>query len=132
MDSAFQYVIDHGLKTGAEYPYVARDQTCAAPSGGSNFIKGFVDVPGCGPLLNALSARPISVAVDASNWSLYRGGILTACGTAVNHGVLLVGATDTYWKIKNSWASSWGESGYIRLAPGNTCAVCSYPSYPTL
>jgi len=130
MDSAFQYVRDHGLTTTAAYPYVARDQTCAIDSGAVK-ISGFVDVPGCDNLLNALSSRPISVAVDASVWSQYKAGILSACGTNVNHGVLLVGVSDAFWKIKNSWAKSWGEAGYIRIARGNTCAVCSYPSYPT-
>lgn len=129
MDSAFQYVRDKGLTTTAAYPYTARDQACAI-DGGAVKIASFVDVPGCDNVINALSARPISVAVDASNWSPYRSGVFSNCGTAVNHGVLLVGASDSFWTIKNSWASSWGESGYIRLARGNTCAVCSYPSYP--
>ena len=57
---------------------------------------------------------------------------MSQCGTAIDHGVLVVGATDDYWKVKNSWGASWGENGYIRLARGNTCAVCSYPSYPTV
>jgi C1A family cysteine protease len=83
-------------------------------------------------LTNALQAAPISVAVDASNWSLYRGGILGACGTAINHGVLVVGSTNEFWKVKNSWGNTWGESGFIRLKSGNTCDVCSYASYPIL
>jgi len=131
MDSAFQYAKDKGLTTGSVYPYVARDQACKIDSG-SYKLSGFVDVPGCDKLINALAARPVSVAVDASSWSSYRGGVLSICGTAVNHGVLLVGATDAYWRIKNSWAASWGESGFIRLNRGNTCAICQYPSYPTL
>lgn len=131
MDSAFQYVKDHGLQTEQEYPYKAVNQPCAA-DGGNYKISGFVDVPGCDNLKNALSGRPVSVAVDASTWSLYKSGVLSKCGTAVNHGVLVVGATDDYWKIKNSWSGSWGENGFIRLAAGNTCAVCNYPSYPTL
>lgn len=131
MDSAFKYVIDHGIANEAEYPYVARNQNCGK-DGGASKISGFVDVPGCENLENALSARPVSVAVDASVWSQYRGGVISSCGTNVNHGVLLVGSNDGFWKIKNSWGEGWGENGFVRLAKGNTCAVCSYPSYPTL
>jgi C1A family cysteine protease len=79
-----------------------------------------------------LNSRPVSVAVDASVWSSYRSGILSNCAKNVNHGVLLVGASDAFWKIKNSWGATWGESGFIRLARGDTCAICQYPSYPTL
>jgi len=56
----------------------------------------------------AVVGRPISVAVDASNWSRYHTGVLNNCGTRLNHGVLLVGATDQYWKVKNSWGADWG------------------------
>ena len=91
-----------------------------------------VDIAGCDDLETVLSAQPIAVAVDASNWSLYRGGVMSVCKTAINHGVVLVGVTDDYWIVKNSWSTSWGEAGYIRLAKGNTCAICQYPSYPIL
>jgi hypothetical protein len=57
---------------------------------------------------------------------------MSQCNTAINHGVLVVGVTDDYWIVKNSWGTTWGENGYIRLAKGNTCAVCQYPSYPVL
>ena len=89
-------------------------------------------MPGCDNMFNALAGRPLSVGVDASNWSVYKSGVLSTCTSNINHGVLLVGATDDYWKIKNSWGTSWGEAGFIRIARGNTCAICDYPSYPTL
>jgi len=126
MDSAFQYIKDKGISTQDQYPYVARDQSCKIDSGARK-VTGFVDVPGCDNLWNTLSARPVSVAVDASNWSPYRSGILSTCGSSVNHGVLLIGATDGYWRIKNSWGTGWGETGFIRLGRGNTCAICNYP-----
>jgi aminopeptidase C len=47
----------------------------------------------------------------------------------MNHAVLLVGIVSGNWKIKNSWGVKWGENGYIRLAPGNTCGICNNESY---
>lgn len=39
------------------------------------------------------------------------------CGPykTVNHEAQLVGATDKYWKIKNSYGPDWGENGYLYL-----------------
>jgi C1A family cysteine protease len=65
-----------------------------------------------------------------------------ACGTNLDHGVLVVGyGTDAanggdYWKVKNSWGASWGEKGYIRLGRGKKfgnngqCGIQMDPSYP--
>lgn len=81
-------------------------------------------------MLNSLARKPVTVAVDAVYWSLYKSGIFSNCSTEVNHGVLLVGVTDSYWRIKNSWDVTWGEQGYMRLARGNTCDICHYPVFP--
>jgi len=131
MDSAYEYIIDHGIASETDYPYTAIDGACQTRARTSP-MKDYVDTPGCDDLVNALAGQPIAVAVDASNWSLYRGGVMSRCGTAINHGVLVVGVTDDYWIVKNSWSTQWGEAGYIRLARGNTCDVCSYPSYIVL
>jgi C1A family cysteine protease len=70
------------------------------------------------------------VTVDATKWSVYSSGIFSNCGTSLTHMVLLVGMADEYWKCKNSWGTSWGERGYIRLARGDTCGICQYGIYP--
>lgn len=71
-----------------------------------------------------MNSRPIGVGVDASKWSAYHSGIFNDCGKKIDHNVLLAGYTDEYWIIKNSWGTTWGEKGYIRLATGNTCGIC--------
>merc|ERR1711918_305337 len=73
---------------------------------------------------------PLPIAVDAqSHWQTYTGGIVSSCtGKSLDHGVLAVGYTSDYWIVKNSWGSSWGESGYIRLAYGsNQCGLDKSP-----
>ena len=56
-------------------------------------------------------------------------------GTQLDHGVATVGYASTYWIVKNSWGTGWGESGYIRLAndgDGNgECGMYMQASYPT-
>ena len=82
------------------------------------------------------STGPLSVCVDANNWNSYKSGIMTTCGKSVDHCVQAVGvdsASGGYWKVRNSWATSWGESGHIRLAYGaNTCAITNDPTYVTV
>ena len=130
MDNAFKYVKDHGICSESDYPYNAVKHSKCKIDGGSFKISGFTDIKNCNDLANGLTGRPISVAVDATNWSKYSNGVFSNCKDSLNHGVLLVGATDAYWRIKNSWGSSWGEKGFIRLARGNTCGICNLASYP--
>lgn len=77
-----------------------------------------------------IQRRPMAVRVDASNWHSYASGVFDNCGTNLNHAVFLIGSSSEAWTIKNSWTPSWGEDGFIRLKKGNTCGVCTGPSFP--
>lgn len=137
MDYAFDYLRTHGFCTGAQYPYTARDGTCRASMCTSGpTCRGFVDIPARNEnaLLNELANGPISVAVDASTWSFYGGGIVSSCGRGLNHGVTLVAVdlNQGFAKIRNSWGGSWGERGHIRLKLNqDTCGYSDVASYPT-
>jgi len=122
--AALKYVKDKGIATSSSYPYTAKTGTCKT-QGGSFKISSIGSAKGCSALQNGINSRPISVCVDASNWSKYSSGVFTNCSTKINHAVLLVGVAGGNWKIKNSWGTSWGERGYIRLGSGNTCGVCN-------
>ena len=137
MDNAFQWIERQGGLCGEEsYPYTsgqtsARGQCMASQC---TVVPGtvpasFVDIaPTEQALLAAVSQHgPVSVAIEAdqSVFQFYHSGVLTgACGTHLNHGVLLVGyGTDpatglSFWKVKNSWGTTWGESGFVRMQRG--------------
>ncbi|CAD8093610.1 unnamed protein product [Paramecium sonneborni] len=134
MDSAFEYVADNGLAEAKDYPYTAKDGVCKTTvKRGYRHVVGFYDIDTCAELAETIQQRTVAVAVDANPWQFYRSGILTKCTKNLNHGVVLVGVSaDGVWKIRNSWGSTWGEAGHIRLAGGDTCGICAAPSFPLL
>merc|ERR1712070_1137380 len=141
MDYAFSFYESSSIASESSYPYTARDGTCkssyttAIPSGG---VTGYKNCSGASTLQSALQTGPVSVAVqaDQSAFQRYSGGIVSSgCGTSLDHGVLAVGydSTDGYFLVKNSWGSSWGDSGYLKISTsGNVCGIKSQPSFPTV
>merc|ERR1712178_375403 len=92
-------------------------------------------------LKSALSQQPVSVTVNAGQLQLYSNGVVTgSCSGQINHAVIAVGyGTDglDYFKIRNSWGTSWGEQGYIRLSQsggsqGTACLLQDPPVVPRL
>lgn len=143
MDSAFEYVKQHGISTEVHYPYKAVQGVCQAlssPEVKPHTVIGFQDLPPGDEqsLEAAVATQPVSVAIQADQFAFqfYKGGVLTGeCGDNLDHGVLAVGyGMDhgvPYWKVKNSWGTGWGEGGYIRLERGsNKCGIANAASVP--
>jgi len=131
VNNALSYMLHTGISTYQRYP---SNYSSGCHSVLNSFqIRNYSNTGStCAGLTAVLTSQPVSVGVDATNWAAYQTGIFSDCGTNSNHAALLVGQTDDYWTIKNSWGTSWGESGYIRLAPGDTCGVCDNAWYPTV
>jgi C1A family cysteine protease len=126
-NKAIQWMADHGSCSESSYPYTARDGSCKQCTA---VIKpaGVSSGSGETTLNGQLNSQPISVCVDASGgFQSYHGGVFSGpCGTQINHAILAVGSTSSYWIVKNSWGTSWGASGYIYMAKGkNLCGVNS-------
>jgi KDEL-tailed cysteine endopeptidase len=147
MDSAFEYIIDHGLCTENEVPYTASDGICKTCTKPSVTASSCVDVTPRNQLhlKEAVSRGPVAIAIEAdtSVFQLYKSGVVssTRCGTSLDHGVLIVGyGTESdgtmYWLVKNSWGTTWGDKGYVKIARSEStfdagiCGIALQPSYP--
>ncbi|CAD7089017.1 unnamed protein product [Hermetia illucens] len=147
MDNAFKYIKDNGgIDTEKFYPYEGIDDSChfdKTQVGATD--RGFVDIPEGDEqkMKEALATiGPVSVAIDASHESFqfYTEGVYyePSCDSQqLDHGVLAVGyGTDQngadYWLVKNSWGTTWGDQGYIKMARNkdNHCGIATSASYP--
>jgi len=80
-------------------------------------------------VITALNTQPVSICVDASTWFSYSSGIFNDCNTApqLDHAVLIVGYTADHYVVKNSWDTTWGEEGFIRLPRNaNACGLANH------
>lgn len=87
---------------------------------------------------------PNAVSIDAAHksFTFYSHGVYyePACknGTDdLDHAVLAVGYgvlnNQSYWLVKNSWSSYWGNSGFILMSmKDNNCGVATDATYVTL
>ncbi len=147
MDNAFEYVEDYGLCIEEDYPYQASKGTCKSSDCKSAVtLRSCFDVPQNNELMlkEAVSQQPVSVAIEADTrvFQMYTGGVITgdACGTNLDHGVLIVGYGNEdgidYWLVKNSWGTSWGDNGYVKIERSDStndpgvCGIAMQPSYP--
>jgi len=150
MDNAFDWIEGQkGLCTEGDYPYVSgngKAPACATtckPVDLTGMKHTDVQKGSMTALMTAVTQQPVSIAIQANqpSFQLYASGVITGlCGTQLDHGVLAVGygtvsGTD-YWKVKNSWAASWGMEGYVLLEKGNPqvggqCGILNSASFPT-
>ena len=151
MDGAFKYAIENGATSEDQYPYTAgKGQTGECEQSDVTSIATFTGCSDVAPndqvsLKAAVSKQPVSIAIEADTryFQSYSSGILTSsdCGTSLDHGVLIVGYGEDkgqkYWLVKNSWSTTWGDNGYVKIARSDSrndkgiCGIAMQPSFIT-
>jgi C1A family cysteine protease len=149
MQNAFTYIHDKGITLEEQYPYTGTSSRFSCQNFTPvTYVSGCENViPNELQLTYAVENQPVSVSIEADSrtFQLYKSGVYddVGCGTSLDHGVLTVGyGTENgkdYWIVKNSWGSSWGEEGYIRIARNSVststsgvCGIAMDASYPIM
>jgi len=144
MDGAFKYIIENGQCSDISYPYTALDTSCQKCT---SVVQAF----SCYNVMSndqislkvAVAQQPVAIAIEADTryFQFYQKGILTSsdCGTELDHGVLIVGYGEEngikFWIVKNSWGTTWGEDGYVRIGRSDSkedngiCGIAMEPSF---
>ena len=149
MQDAFTYIHDKGITTESAYPYtaVSSRSSCVAFTP-ETYVSGCINVIANElQLTYAVAQQPVSVSIeaDAKSFQLYKSGVYdnSDCGTTLDHGVLAVGYGKEdgkdYWLVKNSWSTSWGDNGYIKIFRNSVasstkglCGIAMDSSYPVM
>jgi C1A family cysteine protease len=138
-ETAYAYVMNsNGVVDESDYPYTSADGTTGEckvdTSKGKIGVTKFYTITGEDQMAAYVQQTgPLSVCLDASQFNSYTGGVMSYCTNNVNHCVQAVGvdaSANGYWVVRNSWGTSWGESGYIRLTYGkNLCDITHDPTW---
>ncbi|KAH0793215.1 Clan CA, family C1, cathepsin L-like cysteine peptidase [Histomonas meleagridis] len=148
MTDAYDYVIKYQsgkFMLEDDYPYKGVQESCRFDlSKATGSITKYIEVTKFDE--KDLAAKvsqhgPTCIAIDASHYSfqLYSQGIYNesrCSSTELDHGVGCVGYgaenQTKYWIVRNSWGTSWGEGGYIRMLKdsNNQCGVASLACVP--
>merc|ERR1712051_469093 len=147
---AFKYLESHKAELESVYPYTSgkskKKSSCAysKDSQTSVEVSTYKNVTQNSPsqMKAALAQQPLAVSIEADKkvFQTYKSGVLdsTSCGTKLDHAVLAVGyGTENgkdYWLVKNSWNTTWGDQGYIKLAivdGDGICGVQMGPLFPS-
>ena len=148
-NKALDYISQTGLCTESGFPYASgrskQNGSCHPACHKVPLVVGKTVVrSGEDMLQSVLDKQPVTVVVAADNdvWRNYKSGVVQYCPSAQsNHAVVAVGYGTTqdgqqHFKIKNSWGSQWGDSGYMYLKRGvggkGTCNLAESLTFPEM
>ncbi|KAH7715300.1 cathepsin L-like protein [Aphelenchoides avenae] len=128
-----KYFAKNRIAEEAKYPYAAYDQTCKAasiyhPNKGIayHYLTSESDIA-----WHVYTTGPVAFYFRVpSSFQYHTGGVFDPADCSTNiigyHEMLIVGYTSSYWIVKNSWGTGFGNAGYVYYARGkNLCGMAN-------
>jgi len=119
LDTSMNLLRDNGVADESACSYLAYESACPSSATPVHRIGSYVATTDQATIQSALhNYGPVYVGFAVYNdFFSYSGGYYeySSGGLAGYHAVCIVGYDDTGFKVKNSWGTGWGESGYFRI-----------------
>lgn len=139
-ETAYEYVSKAGgIMLEKDYPYtsfLSIESNCKAVSADMVVtVDSFYTLQSEADMVDYVkTSGPLSICAAASSWVSYVGGVVSTCDDEVDHCIQITGVNteegDSYWIIRNSWGTRWGNDGYIYLKTGeDMCAITTDPTF---
>jgi len=146
VETAYQYLISNGgVASQVAYPYTGVKGQCNSgtiPSYGGVRISSYQTLPQDENALLSYAAQTtvaVLINTDTRSFQFYSTGVYDDPDSIrpYNHAVVVVGWGVSYgapyWTLRNSWGTTWGEHGYIRVVRGkNMCNISFSPMIPVI
>lgn len=122
----------YGARNESCYPYVGYKKSCSSSCSYVARVSSWYYVGSSSGVPSSSSIKQkiydkgcVAAAVTADSYfQAYSSGCYTRNNTgSVNHAIILVGWDDSRcsggaWRLKNSWGTGWGESGFMWIKYG--------------
>ncbi|EFO93490.1 hypothetical protein CRE_29187 [Caenorhabditis remanei] len=148
LDKALGWVLGNGLETEDDYPYECTQHDQCYINGGKTRVtvdEGWSLGRDEDSIADwVASVGPVAFAMSVPNsFTAYSNGVYNPSEHECRdeslgyHAMTLIGygteGNQPYWIVKNSWGSSWGDQGYMRLARGNNaCGMRDFVVAPKI
>lgn len=130
---AMKYVVANGLVPESCYPYLAKDAPCPKKCvNGGDWkaahvckCKAIHNCQGVEKLKTCLNKGPVAVGmIIYEDFLHYKSGVYHWDKKSKEHGPHAMRAVgygnkpENYWNVANTFGTSWGEKGYVRMGFG--------------
>jgi C1A family cysteine protease len=118
LDTSMNLLKNYGVPAESCCPYKAYETACPSTCTGTYKITSFAGTSTQSGIKNGLNYGPVYVGFAVyTDFSSYTSGYYAYTSGSLRgyHAVAVVGYDDIGFKVKNSWGTGWGESGYFRI-----------------
>jgi C1A family cysteine protease len=132
---ALDFCKNTGVGLETSFPYTPGNQPCKAGVASYTKITAWTNVLSMADRKNIIASKGPVVAGMAvyADFFRYRSGVYKVTSTDLRgyHCICVVGYDDSQkcWICKNSWGTSWGESGFFRIGYGQAKIDTSFAFY---